>query len=135
MTWHDGWSTGSTRAYSDSWSYNLFNGIPQSVVLSTAPYTSRTNLNADLGIYAQDRWTLRRLTLTAGVRFDYFNSSIPAVSAPASRWVGARSFEAVDNVPNWKDVSPRVGGSYRPVWDREDGDQGHGQPLRDQPGL
>ena len=71
-----------------------------------------TDLNADLGIYAQDKWTLRRLTVTAGVRFDYFNTGIPAQSAPASTWVGARSFDPLPDVPNWKDISPRVGVAY-----------------------
>ena len=65
-----------------------------------------------MGIYASDKWTLRRLTVTGGIRFDYFNTSIPAQSAPASTWVGARSFAAVDDVPNWKDISPRVGIAY-----------------------
>ena len=54
-----------------------------------------TDVNADMGIYASDKWTLRRLTVTGGVRFDYFNTGIPAQSAPASRWVGARSFDAL----------------------------------------
>ena len=81
-------------------------------MLTTAPYTTLTDVNADLGIYAQDKWTLRRLTVTGGVRFDYFNTGIPAQSAPASTWVGARSFAALPDVPNWKDISPRVGVAY-----------------------
>ena len=81
-------------------------------MLRTDPYTTLTNLNADMGIFAQDQWTVRRLTLSGGVRFDYFNMGIPAQSAAASRWVGARSFAAIDNVPNWKDINPRVGVSY-----------------------
>ena len=80
--------------------------------LTTAPYTALTDLNADLGIFAQDKWTLRRLTVTGGVRFDYFNMGIPAQSAPASVWVGARSFDPLPDVPNWKDISPRVGAAY-----------------------
>ena len=112
MTWHDGWTTGFTYPFSSDMGLQLLNGTPASVVLRTDPYTTRLNLNADMGIFAQDRWTIRRLTLTGGVRFDYFNSGIPAQSAAASRWVGARSFAAIDNVPNWKDISPRAGVSY-----------------------
>ena len=103
-------------------------------LLTTAPYTMLTDLNADMGIYAPDKWTLRRLTVTGGVRFDYFNTGIPAQSAPASRWVGARSFDALPDVPNWKDINPRVG-VVRPVWQRQDGDQGERQPLRVRTGL
>jgi hypothetical protein len=112
MTWHDGWATGYTYPYSSDMGLQLLNGNPVSVVLRTDPYTTVTNLNADMGIYAQDRWTMRRLTLSGGVRFDYFNMSIPAQSAAASRWVGARSYAEIDNVPNWKDIDPRVGVSY-----------------------
>ena len=119
---HTGARTDSVHEYSDDTQIvNLANppqplfpgGPPLRLVnLTTAPYGSQANLNADLGIYAQDKWTLRRLTLTGGVRFDYFNMGIPAQSAPASVWIGARSFAAIDNVPNWKDISPRVGVSY-----------------------
>jgi hypothetical protein len=84
MTWHHAWSTGGTYPFSSDMGLQLLNGIPSSVVLRTDPYTTRTNVNADLGIYAQDRWTVRRVTLFGGVRFDYFNIGIPAQSAPAS---------------------------------------------------
>ncbi len=116
---HTGARTNSVNQYSnDTQIVNLSNPpfppgpVFRLVNLTTAPYASQTNLNADLGIYAQDKWTLRRLTVTGGVRLDYFNIGIPAQSAPASVWIGARSFAAIDNVPNWKDVSPRVGVSY-----------------------
>jgi len=102
----------TTYAYSNAIQYSLFNAVPQSVTLTTAPFTGQQNVNADLGAYAQDKWTLHRLTLTGAMRFDYFNSEIPAQSAPASRWIGARSFPAIHDVPNWKDISPRVGAAY-----------------------
>jgi hypothetical protein len=70
------------------------------------------DLNADMGIYAQDKWTVRRLTVTGGVRFDYYNAGIPAQTAAASTWVGARSFAAIPDVPNWKDINPRAGVAY-----------------------
>ena len=82
------------------------------VLLTTAPYTQLTDLKGDIGLYASDRWTLHRLTVTGGVRFDQFNTSIPAQSASASTWVGARSFAELPDVPNWKDISPRVGIAY-----------------------
>ncbi len=109
---HTGARANTVYQYSNDTQLQLFNSFPIAVNLTTAPYTALTNLNADLGIYAQDKWTLRRLTVNAGVRFDYFNTGIPAQSASASTWVGARSFDPVPDVPNWKDVSPRLGVSY-----------------------
>jgi hypothetical protein len=44
--------------------------------------------------YAQDTWTLKRLTLNYGARFEHFNASIPAESSPATTWIGARDFPA-----------------------------------------
>src|SRR5262249_4981086 len=102
----------TTYAFSNAISYTLFNSSPQSITLSTAPYTQLQNLNADMGIFAEDKWTLHRVTLTGGLRFDYFNSEIPAQTAAAARFVGARSFSAVHDVPNWKDINPRIGAAY-----------------------
>ena len=113
---HTGNRAATVYQYSDD--TMLVKGVPNAspifgfVLLTTAPYTMLTDVKADTGIYASDKWTLRRLTVTGGVRFDYFNTSIPAQSAPASKWVGARSFAELPDVPNWKDISPRVGVSY-----------------------
>ena len=45
------------------------------------------NLNYNLGIYAQDRWTTNRLTLSGGVRLDLQNESTSA--SPSGRIVAA----------------------------------------------
>jgi hypothetical protein len=112
FTLHTASHAATTYQFGNDTLLQLFNGFPIAVSLSTAPYTKLMDLNADLGIYAQDKWTVRRVTVTAGVHFDYYNAGIPAQSAPASTWVGARSFAAIPDVPNWKDINPRVGVSY-----------------------
>ena len=48
----------------------------------------------------------------SGARFDYLNSSVPAQNASGGTWVGPRSFEALHDVPNWRDFWPRVGVVY-----------------------
>jgi hypothetical protein len=89
------------------------NGIPDSATVSNYPVRVDPRQKADLGIFAQDSWSLDRLTLNAGVRFEWQNSYIPEQVAPAGRFVGERHFAAVENVPNWgPDVSPRFGISY-----------------------
>jgi hypothetical protein len=87
-------------------------GLPIQVTVRTTPYTTQERLVADLGLYAQDTWTVKRVTVNAGLRFDYLNNKIPPQSAPGGRWIGPRSFEEVSDVPNWKDVAPRLGVSY-----------------------
>ena len=71
-----------------------------------------TDVNADLGLFAQDRWTIKRLTIEPGVRLDYFNASVPEQREPAGRFVPAHTFAAVSDIPNWKDVSPRLGAAF-----------------------
>src|SRR5258708_28331940 len=43
------------------------------------------NINASLGLFAQDQWTISHLTRNACRRFDYFMSGVPQQSLPASR--------------------------------------------------
>ena len=87
-------------------------GKPFSVSVRTTPYTTHERLVADLGLYAQDQWTLSRLTINAGLRWDYLNNSVGAQDAPGGTWIGPRHFDALTNVPNYKDLSPRLGVSY-----------------------
>src|SRR5262249_22713238 len=70
---------------------------------------SQANMDRDMGIYAQDSWTVKRFTFTPGVRYENFIGSIHAEDSPAGRFVPARHFDEINNMPNWKDVSPRFG--------------------------
>jgi hypothetical protein len=90
----------------------LLNGVPRQVQVSTTPYILEEDLNAALGVFVQDQWTSRRLTLNLGVRFDYHNASVPETHLPPARFVGARDFPRISNVPNWTDLSPRLGASF-----------------------
>src|SRR5262249_14306899 len=90
-----------------------FRGVtPIQIEQIAAPFREKETLKADLGIYVQDQWTVRRLTLNYGLRFDYFNSSVPEQHLPAGRWVPVRDFAPVDKVPEWKDWNRRLGASY-----------------------
>jgi len=87
------------------------NGVPSSVMVQNTPVLSRPVMKADLGIYGQDSWTLRRMTINYGLRWEYFNAYIRAQDAGVGRFVAARHFDEV-HVPSYKDVSPRFGVSY-----------------------
>jgi hypothetical protein len=80
-----------------------------------APATGwQDNLNYNLGFFAQDRWTLDRLTVSGGVRIDFLNTSTEPFTLGPHRWLPNRNvfFDAVEDVPNWKDVNPRVSAAY-----------------------
>ena len=88
------------------------NGVPSSVNIINTPFNNEVDVNADLGVYVQDTWTTKRLTVSPGIRFDHFNSSIPAQTEGAGRFVPVRQFDPISNVPNWNNISPRIGASY-----------------------
>jgi hypothetical protein len=90
----------------------LLNGVPRSVTVYATPYVNIEHLNANFGLYAQDQWTIKRLTANIGLRFDYLHTSVPEQHLPAVQFMPARDFNAVADVPNWKDLSPRFGASY-----------------------
>ena len=89
-------------------------GTPSRITVYATPLTLDAVMRANLGLFAQDQWTIRRLTLNLGVRFDYFNAYVPAQHIGPGPNVPARSvdFAEVDDVPNWKNTSPRLGASY-----------------------
>lgn len=89
------------------------NGVPNSVARWNFPVPeAKSNLDYLVGVFIQDSWTLKRLTLNPGVRFEAIKGSVPAQSAPAGRFVPARSFAAIDNLPNWQNWAPRFGAAY-----------------------
>ena len=88
------------------------NGLPDSVRVYNTPREAREYLNADLGIFAQDSWTIKRLTANVGIRFEYFNGEIAQQDSPPGRFAPVRHFEEVNCMPCWLDVTPRFGVSY-----------------------
>ena len=87
-------------------------GQPFQVTVRTTPYTAHERLVADLGVYVQDTWTIKRMTVNAGLRWDYLNNKVGAQDAPGGTWIGPRHFDELTDVPNFNDLSPRLGVAY-----------------------
>ncbi len=85
---------------------------PVSVVVHSTPQEARERINYDLSIYAQDTWSRQRLTITPGIRFELFNTHVPDQASPAGRFVPFRQFDKIENLPNWRDVAPRLQAVY-----------------------
>jgi len=92
--------------------YVFRNQIPVSLYQVAGPnfYDSRVRMN--LGIFAQDQWSIRRLTINAGLRYDNLNAYNPEQTRPGGEFLPAIRFPEQRDVPNWKDVNPRVGAAY-----------------------
>jgi hypothetical protein len=103
-----------TQEVRDDLILRFSNGVANSVDTYNSPVDIRQYMNADLGLYAQDQWTMGRVTVSPGVRFDYYNASISAEHADAGRFIGARDLAAISNVPNWKSIVPRLAAAWDP---------------------
>jgi hypothetical protein len=96
-----------------SLSYRFNNGIPNQITQRATPFSTAGKLDGDLGLFVQDRWTLHRLTVNAGVRFDWFRSSFPDQHLAPALWVPARDVQLPGgDLVNWTDLSPRLGIAY-----------------------
>lgn len=105
-------------------SYIAVPGAPLSIVRQTTwsaqEKYARVDQRWDLGVFAQDRWTIDRLTLNLGVRFDAYSAG-----SPEQRVIGPTPF--TPNRPDfavpktdfasWKDITPRFGVIYDPTGD------------------
>jgi hypothetical protein len=111
VQWSAGLLGGDTDGNADlQQRYN--DGVPDSVEVKAWPLIDREHINADIGVFVQDAWTVKHLTISPGVRWDHFNGEIPTQSVIAGRFAPARYFPERKNLPNWNDVAPRFGMVY-----------------------
>ena len=111
-------------------SYRFNNGVPNQITMRASPVSRYDDLKAELGMFIQDKWTLNKLTLTGGLRFDYFNTYFPATPLGPGPLVPTRNFTVPEyEWDNWKDLLAANLGGLRPVRQRQDGHQGQPRPV------
>ena len=99
------------------------NGVSTSVTERIAT-DARETIKADAGFFGQDRWTIKRATINAGVRMDWFIGETGEGDLLPGRFYAGKHFGqcadglnnpaagCVGRVQNWKDISPRLGIAY-----------------------
>ena len=112
MSLEHGWQRQFYHNNGDMQQLTFIGNMPSSVSVRNTPLTRFEDVNALLGLFAQDKWTLKRLTLTGGVRFDYVNASVPDETNPAGRFVPERQSAGIACLPCWKDWAIRTGAAY-----------------------
>lgn len=102
----------ATQEPNNAVSLTLHAGQPFSLTEYATPIQYHETMAYDAGVFAQDQWRIQRLTVNYGLRIDFLNARVDAQDLAAGPFTPARHFDAIPNVPNWKDVDPRIGGVY-----------------------
>jgi hypothetical protein len=93
--------------------YRSATNTPVSVTFFNSPVNSKATVDLT-ALFVQDTYTLKRLTVTGGLRWERVEAYLPAQSSPPSRWFPdlPRSFEPVRGVPLWYTAGPRFSAVY-----------------------
>ena len=98
-------STGPLYPYQ----YIMRGATPVQLKQGAYPHHQEGRLKYQWGFYGMDTWTINNVTLNLGVRMDLLRGYNPPQTRPGGEFLGELKFGLVDNVPNWKDISPRIG--------------------------
>ena len=114
MQWSFG-NDGDARNYNGHIYLRPRNGVAEFVDVQNHATVWNGFTRADRGIYAQDTWTIDRLTINAGVRFEHFESETNTYKTgdlPSGRFIGQRTAIPFDQEPFWNDIAPRFSVVY-----------------------
>ena len=101
------WSTNST----DLW-YRFNNGIPNQLTQTISPWINNARAGWD-AVFAQEQFTMGRLTLQGALRFDVAKSWFPEQNIGPDRFLATPyHFEETKGVNSYKDITPRFGAAY-----------------------
>jgi hypothetical protein len=107
-----GSSTESSTAIIDHLDYRFNNGIPNQLTEFATPYGAVSSIR-EFGMYAQDKWTIKRLTLNGGLRFDHLGTFFPEQTVGPAVLAPNRNVTFPEtSYYNLSDISPRVGVAY-----------------------
>ena len=90
-------------------------GAPEQATVLNDPTLSKVGVDYDTGIYAQDSWTVDRLTLNYGARVDFANIFWDTGVKPYGRFTPTTDFSLINKVVFPKfgpDISPRISVAY-----------------------
>jgi hypothetical protein len=95
--------------------YTFTNGVPTTLTMIGAQGSHEEQQQTIWAAYAQDRWTIGRLSLQGGLRFEHLSDFFPEQrhGGPGNQFFPtAVIFPAEDGPLSLKDIMPRVGASF-----------------------
>jgi len=112
--YHHNMSTFPKNYYNDSLlRYTFTDGIPAQATAYLEHASEQEQQQTMYAFYAQDRWTIARLSLQGGLRFEHLSDYFPEQRMGPNRFLPtALVFPAEDGPLNQKDVMPRFGAAY-----------------------
>jgi hypothetical protein len=91
--------------------YTFNNRVPVSVRIWAVPFAWEDHA-VEKAAYVQDQWTIDRLTLNLGLRYNDVFQELDEVTLAAGPFVPARTLPRVPNFPHWRNLNTRVGAAY-----------------------
>jgi hypothetical protein len=79
------------------------------------PLFARSNQDYDLGLFVQDRWSVKRATVSLGLRYDSFKGTAPAqvVTGKTPLTPNRADISLPETaLVHWHDITPRLGLTY-----------------------
>jgi hypothetical protein len=85
---------------------------PNEVFLYNTPLTQETKMR-NFAAFVQDRVSYERFTLNLGLRWSYYDGSIPAQTGGGGRFFPETSYPEIDPGFKWNTLAPRTGLVYK----------------------
>jgi hypothetical protein len=100
------------QGYRDQVVHYLTSGRPSAVRLYATPSDNKSGVTT-ASLFVTDTWSLKKLTLNVGGRYDRYNGFLPEQTHEAGRFVPtATTFEKVGSVYTFNHIVPRLGATY-----------------------
>jgi hypothetical protein len=101
------------NAFDHNMTFRFNNGVPNQLTQQATPYRFINKIDGEFGAFVQDRWTIKHLTLNAGVRLDTLGMNFPESHLGPGLLVPNRDITLpYTEYIKWRDIQPRIGVVY-----------------------
>jgi len=111
---YHGIQTYNSPELNNAYNIRMLNGVPNQITERQNQYMGiKGGVRSEMGLFVQDRWTVNRLTVNGGLRYDYNHTGWDEYHFGPGPLVPNRNFTIPESdFYKFHDLSPRVGGAY-----------------------